>query len=857
MIKPKKKKTTREPKPREFPDNPVPRPEIDPTPLPHNKIRDLRGLTFAHLFVYGYSRTRQMANGHMDVYWNCWCDCGTLCEVTRRGLVVRKTQSCGCTTQVGRKGVLANQVTQLKRSEMTKRIKMGLPPVPPTIVDGDPAVAFAHDSLLSYACLQWDKYIPAAHHRLVAHYLERVERGEIKRLMIFMPPRAGKMCADSTPVMTTDGWKTHGELKVGDFVYSLNGLPVAILEVSEKLPVANRVTFSNGESIQCHENHEWGVIFYSPMHGKKIYRVIETNQIKKGLAFGIEYGLPESPVTLSKDPVEIVLIQECPPEPGQCIQVDSDDGLYLVGKSFIPTHNSMLVSEFFPAWFLGRNPDKRVIAASYGQELASDFGRKVRNQIADPLFQEIFPEAKLSDDSAAADKFNLAAPQTGGYFAVGVGGALTGRGANCLPGDTKILTSHGIVDISDILRYNTPLMALSFSEKDAAFIWSPIVAVSRRKTNELVRVVTDRGSIVCTPEHPFYIEGTGYVEAKALTKGQGLCVYGMSPLRKGISERSTSNRESDGAREELEFLLFWDMQTRTSEKRSNGSQRINANENLLNVSKRIQTKTGKRVHREVLLKDMCVPPYRGGDVKRANNSGLQILWKRLSCKEQHKHSLFEGMCRQNPLGENDWKEQSELSGWVGDRQGRDEKDDSRDFGERWVAVCCLPRNEKSPYPSYRPQSGKQCNGEYGDSLSIMSYAGTQDRRKASVCMVEPICNGLVEVYDIEVFEHHNFVVLDNQGTPLVVKNCLIIDDPVKSREESDSEASRRRIKDWYTAVAYTRLMDNGSIVICQTRWNLEDLSGWLLKEHRHENWIVLNLPAINEKGEALWPERFP
>ena len=88
-------------------------------------------------------------------------------------------------------------------------------------------------------------------------------------------------------------------------------------------------------------------------------------------------------------------------------------------------------------------------------------------------------------------------------------------------------------------------------------------------------------------------------------------------------------------------------------------------------------------------------------------------------------------------------------------------------------------------------------------------------------------------------------------------NCLILDDPIKAREDADSEASRRRLRDWYTSVAYTRLMDNGSIVVCQTRWHTDDITGWLLKEHKHEKWVVLNLPAINSRGEALWPEKYP
>lgn len=147
---------------------------------------------------------------------------------------------------------------------------------------------FAFNSLLAYAAMQWPAYRDAAHHRLIARHLEAVERGEIKRLMIFMPPRHGK---------------------------------------------------------------------------------------------------------------------------------------------------SMLASEFFPAWYLGRNPEHYVVTATYAQELADDFGRKVRNQIADATFQAIFPGVGLSDDSAAAKRFTITGGKTGlngAYFAVGVGGPLTGRGAHLL-----------------------------------------------------------------------------------------------------------------------------------------------------------------------------------------------------------------------------------------------------------------------------------------------------------------------------------------------------------------------------------------------------------------------------------------
>jgi predicted phage terminase large subunit-like protein len=52
-------------------------------------------------------------------------------------------------------------------------------------------------------------------------------------------------------------------------------------------------------------------------------------------------------------------------------------------------------------------------------------------------------------------------------------------------------------------------------------------------------------------------------------------------------------------------------------------------------------------------------------------------------------------------------------------------------------------------------------------------------------------------------------------------------------------------------------MPGGAVIIIATRWHDDDLIGWCEREHKHENWEVLNLPAINDDGEALWPEQYP
>src|SRR5215217_1967199 len=96
------------------------------------------------------------------------------------------------------------------------------------------------------------------------------------------------------------------------------------------------------------------------------------------------------------------------------------------------------------------------------------------------------------------------------------------------------------------------------------------------------------------------------------------------------------------------------------------------------------------------------------------------------------------------------------------------------------------------------------------------------------------------------------------GGPLTGRGAhlLLIDDPVKNREDAESEVIRKKTKDWYTSTAYTRLMPGGRIVVIQTRWHEDDLSGWLQADHAHEGWVVLDLPAIGDDGKALWPEQY-
>jgi predicted phage terminase large subunit-like protein len=98
------------------------------------------------------------------------------------------------------------------------------------------------------------------------------------------------------------------------------------------------------------------------------------------------------------------------------------------------------------------------------------------------------------------------------------------------------------------------------------------------------------------------------------------------------------------------------------------------------------------------------------------------------------------------------------------------------------------------------------------------------------------------------------------GGPITGKgfHLGIIDDPLKNAEEAASEKIRAKQKEWYSSTFYTRGEPNESIIICQTRWNEDDLSGWLLSEEAEdaspEEWHILHYEAIKEAHQPEYPQ---
>jgi predicted phage terminase large subunit-like protein len=491
----------------------------------------------------------------------------------------------------------------------------------------------AREGLLDFTTYTKKNYQVNWHHDLVCQKLDQFVAGEIRRLIISMPPRHGKQLADSTPILTTEGWKKHGDLKKGDRVFHPSGVPIKVLAVSGKTPSDWVVTFNNGHEIRCHGNHEW--LIYNRSSGK--FQTIETKWFQRTTKHGtsaqvmsrgrcifqiplssviqfdekklpmhpyvlgawlgdgsrnkpcvthdkkdsavidkiISSGYPVSSVCVHKTTgvyttyfsgprpnvsgrmtleltslglrntkfiPEIFLrssidqrlqllagladtdghcdengrirfttadkpladgvfdlcttlgfrpyIQTVDPqlsssgiqgrkpyyvigfnptldipcalerkrpkrlapqrkigitniryepngEVGNCIEVDSEDGLYLAGESLLTTHNSELVSRRLPAYLFGKHPETNIIACSYSSDLASRMNRDVQRVIDSPEYHTLFPDVSLNSSNVRStaqgshlrnsDIFEIVG-SSGVYRSAGVGGGITGMG---------------------------------------------------------------------------------------------------------------------------------------------------------------------------------------------------------------------------------------------------------------------------------------------------------------------------------------------------------------------------------------------------------------------------------------------
>lgn len=184
--------------------------------------------------------------------------------------------------------------------------------------------------------------------------------------------------------------------------------------------------------------------------------------------------------------------------------------IFLHPRSF----KSQMVTVRFPAYLLERDPLTRIVIASYAQNLAESFSYETRKIVATRGEVKIDPRRQMVDEWLTA--------AGGGLKAVGVGGGITGRGANCFPGETPVLTESGPMRIDELARMERPPQVVSYDFTFNRRTLQTIVAAREREAGNLIEIVTFGGKrIRCTPEHRL-LSKHGWLPAGLLYPGASL-----------------------------------------------------------------------------------------------------------------------------------------------------------------------------------------------------------------------------------------------------------------------------------------------------------------------------------------------
>lgn len=570
----------------------------------------------------------------------------------------------------------------------------------------------------------------------------------------------------------------------------------------------------------------------------------------------------------------------------KCIQVSSPSGMFLAGKSMIPTHNSELVGRYFPAWHLGTFPAKRVAYISYQDDHAARFSRLAKDCLT--KYGPALFGVNISQSSSAANRWSIAGEE-GGMFACGIGGAIMGKRPHCLPAGTMIDTERGKIPIEILVASALRPRVRGFDHDSQRTVWRDITATQESWANEIFEIVTDRGNTVwATGEHRFYVDRSGYRKAADLRPGDRLVSQAIKikqnlphmrnsgpapraslrPMlstcqnRKGhIGVRKLRNPVRTKRSPKQQSRSTWMRQRLLFTRLPVQSSRCHNGPSLRNL----QRSNAQKRRSPLLFKSM---PAIRTSIRRSN---MRSMWFAISSPQPKDAILFSPMRQRGTLDPNarGRKFSLQVRGKLrkvvhgdapfGHGQGRVPM---RGLPYSGISKDDLPQgtanptNESADSPR-RPQPAKQCPGQSRHSLRDVPLRPSQIETD-TVAMVRRICNCRVRVYDIQVEGTHNFF-----ANGLLVHNCMILDDPIKNAEEAMSQTVRDSLWDWLQSTALERLEPNGAIIIIMHRWHRDDLVG-RFKEQYDGHCRVITLPALAEEndqmgrklGESIWPERF-
>ena len=545
-----------------------------------------------------------------------------------------------------------------------------------------------------------------------------------------------------------------------------------------------------------------------------------------------------------------------------------------------PRYSKTAFVQAFIAWSLGRHPDSEYIYVSYNAHLAEGKSREIRDMVTSAEYREIFPDVRVRTDSSAVNHWMTTAG--GVIHAAGSQGTITGFGAGkrragfggCFPAGTKVWTDSGLLPIDRIVRERLHVRAWAFDYAGNMALRS-VVGWHENPPNDIVRVTFDDGAIAeCTPDHRFWTENRGWVRADSLRENDHLpCVHG------GI-ERSNDvaiNSESHSGWPDAAAIL------------PAGSVRSVLQRDIgLSFSQ-----DGAEVSRATTLLDDTAPSGNGlpgittPDLlydRDADPEALRQVLCRFSNGIVDGQRLFVGQDRNGvhlSLAEssvrfavNDVLSASviakvsesvvlgipvgvanveALGPWSYKCQHHEPVDHdaaNRTFDRQAYAAVAAPvitQLENSLRDDIWRAGARDNSALAFDSSKVADGIRPFVSGYRKPALVEHVRHDDV-TFCLTVEQYHNFTI----ESGLVVKNCIIIDDPLKP--EDALLAEREEVNAWFPRTIENRLNSpHTPIILIAQRLHERDLPGWLLEGGNGQQWEHLCLPALSDAGEPLWP----
>lgn len=522
-----------------------------------------------------------------------------------------------------------------------------------------------------------------------------------------------------------------------------------------------------------------------------------------------------------------------------------------IAVSIPPRHGkSHLVSTLFPAWFLGKFPDKKVLMVSHTTDLAVDFGRKVRNLIDSQAYKQIFPNVKLAQDSKSAGRWNT---NFGGeYFA-------------CIRLHALVHTTNGLVPAGEI-KVGDRLLNCG----------APVTVkeVYKSRHQKTVRVA----GADCSVNHPIWTMNRGWVYAGDVRPDDLLCAETIWDKLWASYERE---RNGYLGYSDVSPLVQHQESVREPQQRKVRGLRWARDHALRAVA-------GVREFLSGYGRAAEPGAYSGqGGQQRAVFAGELSVGDTHRTEQQPQEQRGAGRQDVSTARQGAWyyagSDQVSYGYGFGPAESyEDEEEELRTYdnpeGIGWLRTCATwvfkacsefawERQVRADDEGYLARVGRAAQNLCGLLVGVRTAGQVSVMSEQEEDFVNFLTDG-DHTYFVDGVLTHNCGVGSNiagRGADL-----LLVDDPHSEQDLlSGNFDALEKAYQWFTFGARTRLMSGGRIAIVHTRWHQDDLIGHMVRDGTNnpkaDQYEVFEFPAIMEvphpaTGEivqkALWPEKF-